>query len=110
MLIQIMQPAAAAGLASGKGTGVALTVLGVPRVWAKMAATRNGSRLIINGLTDLKKFGVDAVTPATQKLVRSYFVERSKYIAEQEELQSTEKKARIEGLKQKAINLGARDE
>jgi hypothetical protein len=85
MLIQLMQPGAAAGAIAGdaKTRLASLGILAIPPVWARMATHPKWSKFLIEGLVDINKKGVKASTAATTKLIKGYFQVRREYLTEQ---------------------------
>ncbi len=85
MLIQLAQPGAVAGVATGTGgiRATALAILAIPQVWARMSTNPRTSKILIRGLADINKFGIQASTVNTTKLLKLYFAERKNYLKEQ---------------------------
>jgi hypothetical protein len=99
MLIQLMQPGAAAGAIAGdaKTRLASLGILAIPPVWARMATHPKWSKFLIEGLADINKKGVKASTAATTKLLRAYFRVRKEYLAEQAQKTREQRQERLAG-------------
>ena len=78
------------------GTGgiriTALSILAIPQVWARMSTHPKWSKILIEGLVDINKEGIQASTAATTKLLKTYFKVRREYLAEQSQKTKDERK------------------
>jgi hypothetical protein len=103
MLIQLMQPSAAAAVVAGRTPAQKLAgaaVFALPGVWADIMTDPKKASIIVNGLVDLKAHkGVEAAAPRAIQALRTYLFTREEFLKNQEQRNIEQKKARQEAFK-----------